>query len=146
MTNKAIIVMHPTNTKSRLYYVNYIDKLRFADTEVGASNILTIYHLYVLSDDTINVGDYNVPNDFNGDCDLIGAITTEEDLSTVNDKSNGYRKIIASTNTSLGLPYINDSFINEYVREYNMENIDDELEVEYLNSESDKNEITITKY
>ena len=46
----------------------------------------------IVSDEEIKPGDFNVPSDCNKSSDI--SRTSEEDLSIVNDKFNGYKKII----------------------------------------------------
>jgi hypothetical protein len=83
-------------------------------------------YLYLLSDEEIKEGELNTPSDF-----WDFSITNEEDLEIVNNKLNGYRKVIASTDPSLNLPKFPYSFLEEYVNKYNSKK-SLEVEVKYI--------------
>ncbi len=55
--------------------------------------IYTEYYALIVSDEHIKEGDFNVPSDFDRTSDI--SITSEEDLEVVNDRFNGYKKVIA---------------------------------------------------
>jgi len=55
--------------------------------------IYTEYYALIVSDEKMKKGDFNVPSDFDRTSDI--SITSEEDLEVVNDRFNGYKKIIA---------------------------------------------------
>ena len=76
-------------------------------------------HLYILSDDKIKVGDWITDTNKVYEAPEIDAFI-------------GFKKIIASTDISLELPQIPQSFINTYIEEYNNDNIIDEVNVEYI--------------
>lgn len=79
------------------------------------------YHLYVLSDDNIKDGEkgwyYN---------DILGGIHYS--------KGNvvGYKKVVASTDTSLGLPTIPKWYIEHYIKLYNAGKAPETCSVEYI--------------
>jgi hypothetical protein len=67
----------------------------------------------IVSDEEIKEGDFNIPSDFNRTSDI--SITSEEDLEVVNDRFNGYKKIIAHrplTDAPIleGVPLINETY------------------------------------
>ena len=95
----------------------------------GTNEYFEAQHLYLLSDEDMRVGDINVPSDFSSEGDL--SLTSAEDLDVVNDKFNGYRKVIACNNPSLNLPQFPNAFIEEYVNRYNSKK-SLEVEVEYI--------------
>lgn len=66
-------------------------------------------HLYILSDDKIKMGDW-VINNFDYDNPVL--FIADLDFFNVGIEAN---KVIASTNSSLGLPMIPEWFIKEYV-------------------------------
>jgi hypothetical protein len=55
--------------------------------------IYTEYYALIVSDEKMKKGDFNVPSDFDRTSDI--SITSEEDLEVVNDRFNGYKKVIA---------------------------------------------------
>jgi hypothetical protein len=55
--------------------------------------IYTNDYALIVSDEEIKEGDFNIPSDFDRTSDI--SITSEEDLEVVNDRFNGYKKIIA---------------------------------------------------
>jgi hypothetical protein len=55
--------------------------------------IYTEHYALIVSDEEIKEGDFNVPSDFDRTSDI--SMTSKEDLEVVNDKFNGYKKIIA---------------------------------------------------
>ena len=54
--------------------------------------IYTEHYELIVSDEEIKEGDFNVPSDFDRTSDI--SITSEEDLEVVNDRFNGYKKVI----------------------------------------------------
>ena len=61
---------------------------------------------YYITEEAFEVGEVNVPSDFNKVSDL--SITDISDLDVVNDKYNGYKKLIATNNPYLNVPQIVD--------------------------------------
>jgi hypothetical protein len=55
--------------------------------------IYTEHYALIVSNEEMKKGDFNVPSDFDRTSDI--SITSEEDLEVVNDRFNGYKKIIA---------------------------------------------------
>ena len=55
--------------------------------------IYTDDYALIVSNEEMKKGDFNVPSDFDRTSDI--SITSEEDLEVVNDRFNGYKKIIA---------------------------------------------------
>jgi hypothetical protein len=55
--------------------------------------IYTEHYALIVSDEKMKKGDFNVPSDFDRTSDI--SITSEEDLEVVNDRFNGYKKVIA---------------------------------------------------
>lgn len=123
-----------SNKGRRLYYnqANFND----VDDEIR-------YHLYILSSDEIKEGDWYI-DDTNT---IRQSITSDKEYWSVR---KDYKKIIASTNTSLSgifvekeledgqnfldkikLPQPSQSFIEKYISEYNKGNIITDIMVEY---------------
>lgn len=55
--------------------------------------IYTDDYALIVSDEEMKKGDFNVPSDFDRTSDI--SITSEEDLEVINDRFNGYKKVIA---------------------------------------------------
>lgn len=106
---KCRVVMLPTDNKSHiskgkdviLYHIKPLSKV---------TETYTPQHLYFLSDEKIQVGDFYIYPELSGN----NVWTNKE---TILDKQDypGAMKVIASTDESLKLPLIPDSFIEEYV-------------------------------
>ena len=74
----------------------------------------------IVSDEEIKPGDFNVPSDCNKSSDI--SRTSEEDLVVVNDKFNGYKKIIGHrpfTNAAIleGVPMLPEFSLEDDVEE-----------------------------
>ena len=61
---------------------------------------------YYVSDEEIKIGDINIPSDFSRTTDL--SMTSNSDLPIVNEKMNGYRKVIATNNPNIDIPKVVD--------------------------------------
>lgn len=76
-------------------------------------------HLYFLSNEEIKEGDYFYNDLFNMVDQLIkGGLVTDDLIQTLNENKHN-RKIIATTDISLGLPQPSQSFIQAYIKAYN---------------------------
>ena len=80
------------------------------------------HHLYITSDDKIEVGDWYIDTQTNT---VYRCDSHKESLST--DDFDEFKKIIATTDSKLKLPQPSQSFIEEYCRKGGI----DELDVEY---------------
>jgi hypothetical protein len=85
--------------------------------------IYTENYALIVSDEEMKKGDFNVPSDFDRTSDI--SITSEEDLGVVNDRFNGYKKVIAHrplTDTPIleGVPLLpefeDDDFLNTEIQ------------------------------
>ena len=101
----------------------------------GTENTIIPQHLYILSNEEIKEGDWYI-DDINT---IRQSITSDKDYWAVRQD---YKKIIATTNTSLyvpitqdkpfdELPQPSDSFIKKYIEEYNKGNVITKVLVEY---------------
>ena len=158
---KAKVVMLPTNeakgdfSKERIYPCLLKHSWMFDKEEKGKlifanSNIRTptqLQNLYFLSDEEIKEGDwfifgYNLENDYEGGKDY--KITNNDVIQCLEIKDNKYiihkegnteiencKKIIATTDVSLGLPQPSQQFIQKYIEEYNKGNVITDVLVEY---------------
>lgn len=129
---KTEIIMLPTDKESRILkrtsnkFINFEDSLinDFNNQKEGTivfkpklcltKKYWQPQHLYQLSDEGIQDGDWiiipnsrNIPHYVDGEISLASMF-----LET-------WKKIIASTDKSLGLPIISDEFIQEYIDNYN---------------------------
>ena len=129
MKKKSQVVMLATNEKANIgdiilcnnpaiERVNWKGKLGMCNIKNGDGEWKT-QHLYILSDEKIKEGDWCLNLDTN-DIFKLGKYGV-----------NNAKKIIATTDTSLGLPLIPESFIKYYISEYNKGNIITDVEVEY---------------
>lgn len=153
MRLKRQVVMLPTNEKANDCPILYFPKpgrlnIRvYSDEELRAGKGLvkldyTANHLYILSDEKIEVGDWTI-------CE--GKVTKSSKSYAAN---NDYgKKIIASTDKSLRviagfqvmtsiidyepMPEVSNAFVQKYVTEYNKGNVITEVMVEYKTVEED---------
>ena len=115
------VVMLPTTEKSRLFKgggsLNYLP--HSVDNGDGWRSP---QHLYIISDDKIEEGDWVI------ETSNSNALEQFADYS-LNQKSMGCKKIIATTDSKLKLPQIPQSFIEEYCRKGGIDEVDVEYEV-----------------
>jgi hypothetical protein len=84
-------------------------------------------HIYILNDEEIKEGDYFIS----------GRIIHQYKGETLPELKQGYRKIIATTDTSLSqtsrkeIPQPSQSFIKKYIEEYNKGSVIENVLVEY---------------
>lgn len=101
-------------------------------------------HLYILSDEEIQEGDWCIANYYNEDFYLVqaknialGNVEHGQQLmfpfNSMTHEVRFCKKIIATTDTSLGLPQPSQSFINRYIEEYNKGSVIEDVLVEYSN-------------
>jgi len=81
----------------------------------------TYKHLYITSDEVIKIEDWVICKN-----DVFKPECKEE----INDLQNWCKKIIATTDKSLNLPLIPQSFIETYIEEYNKGNMIENIEIE----------------
>ena len=86
--------------------------------------IYTEHYAFIVSDEEIKEGDFNVPSDFDRTSDI--SITSKEDLEVVNDKFNGYKKVIAHrplTNTPIleGVPLLPEFSEENSIKDYSLD-------------------------
>ena len=84
------------------------------------------WNLYIISDDEIKENNTHFYNPHSGQLHISGNHT---DYIAIN--KNGCKKIIATTDVSLGLPQPSQQFIQKYVEEYNKGNIITDVLIEY---------------
>lgn len=130
---KHKVVMLPTNEKATIIgKYKDVDKLVFntpKDIPRGEQK-----HLYIISDEEIKEGDWGI-----GHAKGINGIGTgyyvfkhdNSNIAKVNALAEGSKKIIATTDKSLGLASPSTSFIEKFVEEYNKDNVITDVMVEY---------------
>lgn len=145
MLKKAQVIMLSTqlNTCNLIPIIKYInDKLHYLNMEFTNNSIIG-QHLYIISDDKIEEGDWFIVN---------RKIHKYDGSELPEILKVGYRKIIATTDTSLKitksstgytetrsrtfyseelLPQPSQQFIEKYIEEYNKGNIITDVLVEY---------------
>ena len=139
---KAKVVMLPTNevkgdfSKERIYPCLLKHSWMFDKEEKGKlifadSNIRTptqLQNLYIISDDEIKEGDWCFDNRFND----VFQFNNAAGLKIYKEKNSKFLfKIIATTDSSLGLPQPSQQFIEKYIEEYNRGNIITDVLIEY---------------
>ncbi len=125
---KCNVVLLPSEKSSRIVKKGQIylfdKKLTFISKQFASGHSMEIgssvlQHLYITSDEEIKEGDW---------------ITDGKIIHKVKVLIDGYinlYKIIATTDTSLGLPKPSEGFIKKFIAEWNKGNIITEVMVEY---------------
>lgn len=116
-TNLGSIITKGTRGKERGQLFHFKDSTNAGDRQ----------HLYIIANEEIEFGDYHIATHLLNESEALRskalAFTDQEQLDAINamggyDKS-GARKVIASTDKSLGLPLIPESFVLAYIKAYN---------------------------
>ena len=135
---KAKVVMLPTNQKTK-YLIVYSDvektKGKLILNGLKNDEYKEHQHFYIISDDEIKENNTHFYNPHSGQLHISGNHT---DYIAIN--KNGCKKIIATTDVSLGLPQPSKQFIQKYIEEYNKGRIIEDILVEY---DCDHNQIPI---
>ena len=144
---KCKVVMLPTNQKSRLFKAG--GSLHYLSHAVDdGEGWRSPQHLYIISDDEItskkllNTNDYYyIRNHYNEwYVGKFNGVSFDFINNDGNFDSNLFvcKKIIATTDVSLGLPQPSQQFIQKYIEEYNKGNVITDVLVEY--NDTSKNE------
>ena len=122
MYKKVNVVMLPTNEKASNIVKILKDTISYTTTENISGG--TYQHLYITSDEEMKKGDYVYVA-----CSEVNVYEIRQITEYYNgqflfdDKSqidmDYCKKIIATTDTSLGLPQPSKSFIQAYIKAYN---------------------------
>lgn len=131
MKEKHKIVMLSTNKKSNIHLTikkNFLYQSINCFTQENKINFDS-KHLYITSDKEIEKGDWYITNYVNEP----NEVERNKIIKSKNNKKLHYKysKIIATTDISLNIPLIPQSFIEKYIKEYNKSNIITEVNVEY---------------
>ena len=121
---RAKVIMLPTK-QSNIVKVHEYNSLHLLKGDEHPNNtILNLgipQHLYFTTDDEIKEGDWYID-----DCNLIRqAVTSDKDYW---DRRPTYKKIVATTDKSLGLPEPSQAFMEKYVELGGIEEVDIEYE------------------
>ena len=118
----------PTDKPSRLSFDFDDNKYLLTNDLVlfDNQNLLENRNIYITSDDEIKENNTHFYNLYSGQLHISGNHT---DYIAIN--KNGCKKIIATTDVSLGLPQPSDSFIKKYIEEYNKGSVITNVLVEY---------------
>lgn len=110
--------------------LSYLDNksLQYFPLEYWSNSNLTKQHLYIISDEEINKGDWCVMLDSAGNVFSNPQQYIDVKTQYIND---GHRKIIASTDKSLNILQIPEDFIKIFIKEYNKDNIITYVMIEY---------------
>ena len=126
----AKILMLATNKPSKIGNLATYQKRSLAKVIKEGVNpkdsTLQFWNLYIISDDEIKENNTHFYNPHSGQLHISGNHT---DYIAIN--KNGCKKIIATTDVSLGLPQPSEQFIQKYIEEYNKGNIITDVLVEY---------------
>lgn len=140
MFEKCKVVMLPTNQKTSIFLSKRDNRLHYWFKGNTPNNVDNYQHLYILSHSKIKKGDWCIM------LDDLGNVFSSKPQQFLGEKenhslNNNLRKIIATTDTlsdykagieaGLFLPQSSESFIKEYVEEYNKGNVITKVVVEY---------------
>ena len=128
------IFLIPTDNPSRLVLDIVNKNLFLTTTKDFETEIMQFQNIYITSDEEIKDGEHHISSD--GWC--IDK-TSKEDLEVVNEKRNGYKKIILTTDQDLikdGVQAIPDEFLEWFVKNPSCEKV----EVVIMNEGYDKSE------
>ena len=143
--NKSVrVLMIPTKeTKNVTLWLNQSGQLLHTNMPDDMDGKYKGQHLYIVSDDVVELGDYHIAmgiiKEFPDKCI---AYTDDEQLAAIKE-IGGAKKVVSTTDCSLiegirwdkefPLPQIQQSFVENYVTEYNKGNIITEAFIEYNN-------------
>lgn len=124
MLKRCRVVMLPTNEKARICVIKQL-YYRGEDSQIDS---LQNQHLYILSEDEIRKGDYYYTEARISEygihlCDSERLVQICKELKA--------KKVIATTDKSLNLPGISQSFIDKYIEKYNKGKVLKEVNVVY---------------
>ena len=126
----AKVVMLSTNEPSKIGNLATYQKRSLAKVIKEGINpkdsTVQFWNLYIISDDEIKENNTHFYNPYSGQLHISGNHT---DYIAIN--KNGCKKIIATTDVSLGLPQPSQQFIQKYIEGYNKGNVITDVLVEY---------------
>ena len=123
MTNKHKVVLVPTEDKTAPIG-QFKDGLK-----LSTMNCIIPFHIHIISDEEIKQGDWFL--DWNNKQDSGIQKCTKRHLESFKDSGILCKKIVSSSDASLGLPLVPDTFEKYYVDQHNLGNVITEVDVEY---------------
>ena len=123
--------------KHKVVLVPAVDKTapigQFKDgLKLSTINCIIPFHIYILSDGKIKEGDWFL--DWNNKQDSGIQKCTKRHLESFKDSGILCKNIVSSSDASLGLPLVPDTFEKYYVDQHNLGNVIKEVDVEYNES------------
>lgn len=121
---KAQVVLLPGNNETTIYYFDKTKRLGyFKDSKIAESLEFEKRHLYIITNDEIEVGDWFLTN--------LSIIKQSKEIKnqSIIDTFGGEqlvsicKKIKSTTNKSLNISQLSQQFIEGYIAEYNKDNI-----------------------
>lgn len=113
MKKKVMVVMLPTE-KGIIYKGNYTNDLSTINLSSIHTEHYTAQHLYFISNDEIRNRDYVIMLD---DFDHVFSTVQQYTAEPEQHINKNHRRVIATTDKSLNLPLIPESFVSKYVEE-----------------------------
>ena len=104
---KGNVIMLPTKNESSLW-INCENKLKIHIKDRMCPGKQEFQHLYITSDEKLNKDEWY--------CSPMGIVSRYNGIEKL---PSNWRKIIATTDESLGLPQLSQQFIEKYIEEYN---------------------------
>jgi hypothetical protein len=118
MLKKCTVVMLPTKEKADIVLhkdKNISEYVKSQKSVTGESVYFHCQHLYILSDEGKNNNGYVIPNNY----PEVWEFRTKPCPLPYWGNPDTCKKIIASTDKNLGLPFPSESFIIKYIESYN---------------------------
>lgn len=120
---KHSIILLETDKKDGTLWINSNGQLLHTHVSGEYKEIYKPQHLYILSKEQIKEGDFG--------WSLSSGFSKIPSIELSDVPKDSY-KVVASTNLSFGLPWIDDTFIQEYIRLYNLGQQLKEVELETI--------------
>lgn len=129
MSAKVVILStnHEASLKGNELWINIEGKLKLSKPNSICPGPQSFQHLYFISDEEIKEGDWC----FNSFDNQIWKYKSSPCPLPYWGNKDTLTKIIATTDSSLGLPQPSPSFIKAYIEEYNQGNVITDVLVEY---------------
>jgi hypothetical protein len=127
---KAKVVMLPTNEKANIQKNELNEVFNLTYPQHSNQGYIS-QHLYITSDEEIKESEYGIDIRDNKIFICERLLSNCYECGILQYQKSYCHKIIATTDTSLGLPQPSPQFIHKYIEEYNKGNIINDIMVEY---------------